>query len=73
MRHIFSKHGGALGETGSVSNFAFAEKGVIVLPENIVLDDALEELLLNSGAEDYSMDSGRLRIVCARNDLAAVA
>jgi len=52
VRHLFSKHGGSLGATGSVM-YNFNYKGVIVLPKK----DSMEEddvmmLALDAGADD---------------------
>ncbi len=50
VRHAFSKHGGNLGENGSVS-WMFAKKGVIVVPRSD-RDDEIMELALEKGASD---------------------
>ena len=52
-RHIFSKNGGNLGETGSVS-WMFTEKGQLTVPkeELKVSEDDLMLLALEAGAED---------------------
>lgn len=54
MRHAFSKCGGSLGETGSVSNFAFKFVGQIQIPGPI--NEALEEIIIESGADDYQSE-----------------
>jgi len=51
IRHIFSKHGGNLGENGCVS-WMFDKKGSIVLDKKTVGEDALMEVALEAGAED---------------------
>lgn len=53
MRHIFSKNGGNLGETGSV-NWMFTEKGQLSIPkEDLKLtEDDLMLLSLEAGADD---------------------
>lgn len=53
MRHLFSKNGGNLGETGSV-NWMFTEKGQLSVPsENLkVNEDELMLLALEAGADD---------------------
>ena len=51
MRHIFSKCSGTLGETGSVSNFAFRFVGLITLAGALTAE--LEEILIESWASDY--------------------
>lgn len=53
VRHIFSKNGGNLGETGCVS-WMFERKGLLVIEkESITIDeDELMMLALDAGAED---------------------
>lgn len=57
MRHIFSKNGGNLGETGCV-NWMFNEKGQLtLLKEDLKLDeDALMLVALEAGAEDMEQE-----------------
>ena len=53
IRHIFSKHGGNLGETGCVG-WMFKKKAVFVVEKETFDDeDALMELVLDAGAEDF--------------------
>jgi len=51
IRHIFSKHGGNLGENGCVS-WMFDKKGNIVVDKSSVTEDELMEIALEAGAED---------------------
>ena len=51
IRHIFSKHGGNLGENGCVA-WMFDKKGSIVFDKKAVGEDALMEVALEAGAED---------------------
>jgi YebC/PmpR family DNA-binding regulatory protein len=51
IRHMFSKHGGNLGENGCVS-WMFEKKGSIVLDKKAVGEDALMEVALEAGADD---------------------
>lgn len=56
MRHLFDKHGGNLGQSGSVS-FMFDRKGVIVIERNDkISEDDLMMLALDAGADDFSAD-----------------
>jgi transcriptional/translational regulatory protein YebC/TACO1 len=52
MRHIFSSFGGALGETGSVSNYLYDYRGQLALytPADF---ESLELAILDTEAEDY--------------------
>ena len=54
VRAAFSKYGGALGETGSVS-FMFDHVGVITYPLAKGSEDAMLELALDAGADEYLM------------------
>lgn len=52
IRHIFSKNGGNLGETGCVS-WMFKQKGLLSIKEDLKMsEDDLMMLALESGAED---------------------
>ena len=51
LRHLFTKFGGSLGETGSVS-WMFEKKGQIVLEDNSIVYENLFDTALISGAED---------------------
>jgi YebC/PmpR family DNA-binding regulatory protein len=51
VRAAFSKHGGAMGETGSVS-FLFDHVGVIAYPLSKGSEDAMLEAALDVGAEE---------------------
>jgi YebC/PmpR family DNA-binding regulatory protein len=55
LRHYFSKHGGNLGESGSVA-WQFARKGSIVLTGDLS-EDAVMEAALEAGAEDVEFDT----------------
>ncbi|MBP9812746.1 YebC/PmpR family DNA-binding transcriptional regulator, partial [Candidatus Gracilibacteria bacterium] len=55
IRHIFSAYGGSLGETGTVSNFAFAFHGVIVIRE-YKSSEELELAVMETSAEDYRIE-----------------
>ena len=55
VRHIFSKNGGSLGETGSVA-WMFDRKGVISLPSEGKKEDDVMEVILESGADDLSVE-----------------
>lgn len=56
VRHIFTKHGGAMGEVGSV-NWMFTKKGVLIFDKARYKEEALMEIGLENGAEDI-VDEG---------------
>ena len=63
MRHLFDKHGGNLGQSGSVS-YMFDRKGIIVIEKDDKLDeDELMMLALDAGADDFSADEECYEIV----------
>lgn len=55
IRHLFSKHGGNLGESGSVQ-WMFDRKGYIAVPKDQVSEERLLEVALEAGAEDMQSD-----------------
>ncbi len=55
VRHLFSKYGGSLGESGSVS-WMFEHKGIISLPEQDKTEDDLMEIVIEAGADDLQLD-----------------
>ncbi|MGE0104215.1 MAG: YebC/PmpR family DNA-binding transcriptional regulator [Blastocatellales bacterium] len=55
IRHIFSKYGGNLGETGSVG-WMFNRKGQIIIDATARTEDEMMDLALEAGAEDMRAD-----------------
>jgi YebC/PmpR family DNA-binding regulatory protein len=55
VRHLFSKGGGGMGETGSVA-WMFDKKGVITLPKQDKSEDDMTEIILDAGAEDLQSE-----------------
>ena len=72
MRATFSKHGGNLGETGSVS-FMFDRVGEIVYQPDAGDADAVFEAALEAGAEDVQSGEDGHTILCGFEDLGDVA
>lgn len=62
IRHIFSKHGGNLSETGSVS-WMFEKKGVISFLRDRINEDELLSVALDAGAEDVEEDESFVNII----------
>jgi YebC/PmpR family DNA-binding regulatory protein len=62
VRHIFSKHGGNLGENGCVS-WIFEKKGSIVVEKKSVKEDELMELALEAGAQDIRDEENEYEII----------
>lgn len=68
VRHIFSKHGGNLGENGCVA-WMFKKKAVFTVDkENFDDEDALMEIVMDAGAEDFDSDDEVFEITAAPED-----
>ncbi|MGF0539341.1 YebC/PmpR family DNA-binding transcriptional regulator [Agrobacterium sp. ES01] len=72
VRSTFSKAGGALGETGSVS-FSFDHVGEIVYKEEVGDADAVMEAAIMAGAEDVASSEDGHSIYCAFEDIGEVS
>jgi len=55
IRHLFSKHGGSLGESGSVA-WMFERKGVITIEKENKSEDEMFELAIEAGADDLQTE-----------------
>jgi YebC/PmpR family DNA-binding regulatory protein len=71
VRHIFTKHGGALGTPGSVA-WQFDKRGVIVVDAEGVDEESLMVAALDGGAEDVDEDGSQWQITTEAGDLMAV-
>ncbi len=70
IRHLFTKHGGSLGEPGSVA-WTFEKKGEVVVDGGRYSEDDLLPAI-DAGAEDVAMDGDVWEIVTGPAELAAV-
>ena len=68
IRSTFSKYGGNLGETGSVS-FGFERLGNISLNKSIVNEENLLEFLIENETEDYEISEDQYLIYCDQSNL----
>ena len=71
VRAAFSKHGGSLGESGSVS-FMFGRVGLISYRADVANSDAMFEAALETGAEDVVSDSDGHEISCEPDEFSVV-
>ena len=71
IRSAFAKHGGALGETNSVS-FLFNRLGVIRYPASAGTADDVLEAAIEAGAENVDSDAEAHEITTATEDFFAV-
>ena len=70
VRYAFSKHGGNLGEPGSVA-YLFDKKGTIVIDSARFSEDDLLPAV-EADAEDISTDEGVFEVISEPNDFMAV-
>jgi YebC/PmpR family DNA-binding regulatory protein len=71
IRHAFSKNGGNLGESGSVS-YMFSKKGVIIVAKSAAEEDKVTEIVLDAGADDLNNDGDYWEILTSPRDFEAV-
>ena len=68
IRSIFSRHGGTLGETGSV-NYLFQRVGIIRFPADAASDDDIFEAALEVGADECESEADGHEVICAPESL----
>ena len=61
IRHLLAKHGGNLGETGSVA-WMFHRKGYFVVEKSAAEEERLLDVVLGSGADDMREDGDNYEI-----------
>lgn len=71
VRHLFTKHGGQMGENGSVA-WMFERKGVIAIDKQAATEDAIMDAALDAGLEDVVDDGDVWTVQSAMADFAAV-
>ena len=67
VRSSFTKYGGNLGETGSVS-FMFNNVGQIVYKKNIMSEDEIFDIAIEVGADDVKADENNFEIITTVNE-----
>jgi YebC/PmpR family DNA-binding regulatory protein len=72
VRSYFAKHGGNLGEPGSVS-FSFTRVGEIVYPASAGSDEEILEAAIEAGAEDVVSDESGHVVTCSFESLGEVS
>lgn len=71
IRHLFSKHGGNLGEQGSVG-WMFERKSQVLIEKENATEDQLMNLVLEAGADDLRDDGTNWEILSAPEQHEAV-
>jgi len=64
IRHIFSKNGGNLGESGSVG-WMFEKKGYLIVEKAAKPEDQLIDIAIEAGADDIRDDEDNWEIITA--------
>ena len=72
IRHTFAKHGGNLGEAGSVK-FMFAKKGLIAVEKSAASEEKLTDIVLEHGGEDLRDEGETWEIITEPAAYEAVA
>lgn len=71
IRNIFTKHGSALGEAGSVA-YLFKPHGVILVDKTVLGEEALMEIVLEAGADDVTSEGDTYEILTPPSHLEPV-
>ncbi|MBX9789815.1 MAG: YebC/PmpR family DNA-binding transcriptional regulator [Pirellulales bacterium] len=72
VRKIFEVGGGKLGESGCVA-WMFDRKGLFVIPADKVDENALMELALDAGADDFKHVEAKFEVTCEPSAFQGVA
>ncbi|HEY0426911.1 MAG TPA: YebC/PmpR family DNA-binding transcriptional regulator [Pyrinomonadaceae bacterium] len=72
IRHLFSKNGGNMGESGSVA-WMFDKKGLIIVDKSAKSEDELFEIISEAGADDMQDEGDVYEIYTAPENFDAVS
>jgi YebC/PmpR family DNA-binding regulatory protein len=71
VRHIFTKNGGRIGESGCVA-WMFKRRGYIIVEQANASEEKLLDIALSNGAEDLREDGSNFEILTAPENFEAV-
>jgi len=71
IRHMFTKHGGDLGQPNSVS-WMFEKKGHFVVASDQATEEKLMELVLEAGADDLQVSGDVFEVTCGSSAFSGV-
>lgn len=71
LRHLFTKCGGSMGETGCVA-WMFKKRGILMVPKSAVDEERLMEIVLDVGAEDVEEQDDMFQVTTAPESFDAV-
>jgi len=72
IRHIFSKNGGNLGESGSVG-WMFDKKGYLVVSKSAKPEEELFDIVIEAGADDLRDDEDNFEIITSPENFESVS
>lgn len=64
IRHLFTRHGGHIGEPNSVS-YLFETKGIVIIDSAFADEEKVLEIALENGAEDVRAEGSVFEVICA--------
>jgi len=64
IRHLFTKHGGDLGQPNSVS-WMFEKKGQFAIPNGATSEEQLMDIVLDAGADDIQSSDEAFEVTCS--------
>jgi YebC/PmpR family DNA-binding regulatory protein len=68
IRHVLTRHNGSMGEAGSVA-WMFTQRGSIVVPAAGRSEDEIMELVVECGAEDFSLEGDAVHVFTSLTSL----
>ena len=71
IRHVFSKNGGNMGESGSVG-WMFSKKGYIAIEKSKADEETLMTLAIEAGADDFQSDESMYEIYASLENFESV-
>jgi YebC/PmpR family DNA-binding regulatory protein len=71
VRHLFTRHGGNLGDSGSVS-WMFKRRGYFAVERSAMDEERFMELALDLGADDIAIEADHYEILTPLEEFAAV-
>ncbi len=72
LRHLVSRNGGNMAESGSVS-WNFDRKGVITIPKASFTEDDLMNVILDAGADDLATEEDYYDVTCSVENFGKVS
>ncbi len=71
VRHVLTKQGGSLAESGAVA-WMFEKKGLITVPNEGLDEEEILMVVMDAGAEDLNSEEGFFEITSSMDDLESV-